>query len=84
MMFCPDCNTDLTAVPIDQACPGCTGNRRSATVLSMTGGKHALVNLRYWSPSTAEQLVDAQKLAHECVDVWREFFKKHGIAEPQC
>jgi hypothetical protein len=50
----------------------------------ITGGKHARVSLRYWSPSTAEQLVDARKLAHECVEAWREFFKKHGIAEPQC
>jgi hypothetical protein len=30
MMFCPDCNTNLDAVPVDDPCPGCGGKRRSA------------------------------------------------------
>lgn len=30
MMFCPDCNADLDAVPLGEECPGCGGRRRLA------------------------------------------------------
>jgi hypothetical protein len=31
-MFCPDCNTNLDDVPVDDRCPTCAGLRRSAVV----------------------------------------------------
>jgi hypothetical protein len=31
-MFCPDCNTNLDDVPVDDPCPTCAGVRRSAVV----------------------------------------------------
>ena len=29
-MFCPDCDANLDAVPVDEVCPNCGGRRRSA------------------------------------------------------
>lgn len=32
VMFCPDCEANLDHVPVSSPCPGCGGERRSATV----------------------------------------------------
>lgn len=36
MMYCPDCETNLDAVPVGDACPSCGGLRRSAVVTPAT------------------------------------------------